>query len=378
MSRDEFVFILLGPERHAVSRSIDVTLPAWYPKTATAAAVAAAGFWYDPSQDIIYSQMNAWQRHVGYTWAYDVAIPAGSMIIDCEPIYFTGFGKHWMIELWKGQYGLETGAEIGVYYSMLQRMQEISEPSAIYPTTSRPEMRLYENPATSPDRFKFFHCGSPLDIRLFRLSFTLKKHGLKLFSRGPQNHWWLTGFKWGEFTRHTSHLSMDVTIGFPQLDGMPQALTHNMREEMDHMRHNFVHALKGLGYSPIEHGPCVSFQFNIPKTHQPSTRTSLEERMQANNELLVEKYLRLKAGLGLRNNDPNGFHLYDLQHAATPAVRDIMRNHSPPPMRHLGRKVTAHIPQHVMHDRGERHAEHDVFAFFHNKVWHNTHHPGSA
>ena len=37
------------------------------------------------------------------------------MIIDCEPICFMYGGKNWMIELWKGQYGLETGGEIGVY-----------------------------------------------------------------------------------------------------------------------------------------------------------------------------------------------------------------------------------------------------------------------
>lgn len=350
--------------------------PAWHPKTATAAAVFAAGFKYQHSQDIIYSRMHASQRHVGYTWAYDVASPMGSMIIDCEPIYFTGFGRNWMIELWKGQYGLETGAEIGVYNNVLPSKRAGSEPNPFEQSASNPEIRLYKG--ASPERFKFFHCASNLDIKLFKLSFTLKKHGRKLFSRGPQNHWWLTGFKWGEFTRYTSHLSMDVTIEFPQVVGMPQVVTHNIREEMDHMRHNFVRALQGLGYAPIEHGPFVSFQFNIPKTLQPPARTSLEGVMQANNELLVEEYLRLKERLGLRNNDPNGFHLSEVQRAVRPAVRDIVRNHRPPPVRHFGRKVAAHIPHHVMHSHGQRHAEHDVFAFFHNKVWHNTYHPGSA
>jgi len=355
--------------------------PAWDPKTATAHAVCAAGFRYDLSQDIIYSSMNAWQRHVGYTWAYDIATPSGSMIIDCEPIYFTGFGRHWMIELWKGQYGLETGAEIGVYNSLLPGGQDISESSAIYPNASNPEIKLYKNLGAKPERFKFFKCASNLDIQLFRLSFNLKKNGNKLFSRGPENHWWLTGFKWGEFTRYTSHLSMDVTIEFPQVGSipyMPQAAPNIVNKEMDHMRHDFAQALKGLGYSPIEHGPFVSFQFNSPKTHQPPTRTHLEGIMQANNEKLVEQYLRLKEGLGLRNNDPNGFVISNLQHAARPAVRDIVRNHTPPPVRHVGRKVAAHIPHHVMHNRGEHHPEHDVFAFFHNKVWHNTYRPGST
>ena len=34
-----------------------------------------------------------------------------SAIIDCEPIYFSYGGKRWLIELWKGQYALTTGAE---------------------------------------------------------------------------------------------------------------------------------------------------------------------------------------------------------------------------------------------------------------------------
>ena len=55
------------------------------------------------------------QRYFGYAYAYDAAALAMNAIIDCEPIFFDYAGKTWMIELWKGQYGLETGCEIGVY-----------------------------------------------------------------------------------------------------------------------------------------------------------------------------------------------------------------------------------------------------------------------
>lgn len=37
------------------------------------------------------------------------------MKIDCEPIYFQYDGRRWLIEFWKGQYGITTGAEVGVY-----------------------------------------------------------------------------------------------------------------------------------------------------------------------------------------------------------------------------------------------------------------------
>lgn len=85
------------------------------PRTVTANAVVAAGFNYDPGQDIIYSRMDAIQKKLGYCWKYDEGAAVISMIIDCEPICFTYGGAKWMIELWKGQYGIETGAEVGVY-----------------------------------------------------------------------------------------------------------------------------------------------------------------------------------------------------------------------------------------------------------------------
>jgi hypothetical protein len=59
--------------------------------------------------------MDALQRNFGYAYGYDFAALGMSFILDCEPIFFDYDGKHWMIELWKGQYGLESGCEIGVY-----------------------------------------------------------------------------------------------------------------------------------------------------------------------------------------------------------------------------------------------------------------------
>ena len=56
------------------------------------------------------------------------------------------------------------------------------------------------------------------------MHFTLKRDGKALFTRGPEKHWWLTGFKWGEFTRDTSRLTMDAEITFDD-SGMLTAFT---------------------------------------------------------------------------------------------------------------------------------------------------------
>ena len=89
---------------------------AWTPTSALARAVDSGGIPYDPDQDIIYSKMYPVQRQLGYAYGYDAAALLMGAVIDCEPIFFDYGGKTWMIELWKGQYGLETGCEIGVYY----------------------------------------------------------------------------------------------------------------------------------------------------------------------------------------------------------------------------------------------------------------------
>ena len=94
-------------------------------------------------QDIIFSRMNAWQRDFGYAYVYDFVAPATiNAIIDCEPFFFRYNNKDWMIELWKGQYGFETGAEIGVYVS--------KQPLLDYIIGYRPH---------DPDNAKFFDCA---------------------------------------------------------------------------------------------------------------------------------------------------------------------------------------------------------------------------
>ena len=81
------------------------------------------GFAYDHSQDIFISILHPWQRDYGYCRLYDEAAALFSMIVDCEPIYFEYRGKRWLIELWKGQYALTTGGEIGVYLTDLPDME---------------------------------------------------------------------------------------------------------------------------------------------------------------------------------------------------------------------------------------------------------------
>lgn len=209
------------------------------------------GFLYHPGQDIFYSTKNNWQRKFGYCQLYDEAATPLGIIFDCEPIYFEFHGKKWLIELWKGQYGIATGAEIGVY------------------NTKAPDLNI-------PGIFNgtFYECAKDPDCLPIRYS--LKKNGKTIFTR-KDTHWWLSGFKLGEFSS-PSELSMDIAITLKNKD----------------MCTAFIRALRKTGYKASEYKVrknTLSFIFSVPHSSQPFTRTPLAEQlMQQSNQNLCKLY----------------------------------------------------------------------------------------
>lgn len=192
-------------------------------------------FVYDETNDIICSSMYPWQREVGYCRFYDEAAPALNMIIDSEPIYFEYDNRRWLIEFWKGQYGMTTGGEIGIYVT---DMDDINIPG------------IFSGP--------FFKAVS--DKELLNMDFKLKICEKKLFQR-KDYHWWLTGFDVGVFS-NPRKLSMEIRIIFPNII----------------MKHAFLSGLKGAGYKEDEIKiikNTIYFDFNKPKSDQPRNRYKL-------------------------------------------------------------------------------------------------------
>jgi hypothetical protein len=209
------------------------------------------GFKYEPYQDVFFSIMNGWQRTFGYCWLYDEATAPLSMILDSEPITFEYDGYQWLIEFWKGQYGMTTGCEIGIYYTDEKR-QNI------------------------PGIFHGNFYYSIEDEDRINMSFALRKNGNLLFTRNGY-HWWLTGFKLGEFSK-PHELTMDI-----MLDLFDKAMVSA-----------FVESLKQAGYKKDEfvvRGLRVYIHFTRPHSAQPSTRTPFTEfLMQRNNANLCNNY----------------------------------------------------------------------------------------
>lgn len=186
------------------------------------------GYRYVPKEDLISSGMYPWQREMGFCRQYDEAGPAMFMVFDCEPIYFNYEGKRWLLELWKGQYGCTTGAEIGLYVN--ESAQENVSPQKL-----------------------FYSCASDED-RL-QMSFRLRKNSQIIMERS-ELHWWLTGFLVGEYST-PEELFMEVSIGFPNMD----------------MKKAFYRGALRAGYKAEEiygSGCSISLLFDKPRTQQPS------------------------------------------------------------------------------------------------------------
>lgn len=185
------------------------------------------GFCYLPSQDIISSRVDSWQRKFGYCSLYDKSALHFSMVFDCEPIYFNYNNRTWMIEFWKGQYGISLGGEIGIYCA-----DRIINP--------------WEYDRT------LFHSVS--DKELLPLSFTLCYKGSALFT-AKQPHWWLTGFCPGKFC-DPKNLVMHVSLSF----------------ESEKMMYSFLESLIQSGYLSCgisAHDKTVSFYISRPCSKQP-------------------------------------------------------------------------------------------------------------
>ncbi|MFV0344610.1 MAG: DUF4474 domain-containing protein [Anaerocolumna sp.] len=206
--------------------------------------LAPWGFAYYEPQDLFYSIKNGWQRNCGYCYLYDDGTVPLSMVIDCEPIYFEYAGKNWLIEFWKGQYGMATGCEIGVY------------------NTTDPVK--YNAAGTN---ITLYHAVE--DVDQLYMSCALRKKNTIILQRG-EVHWWVTAFKLAEFS-NPSELIMSAEV----------TLKDNT------MTDAFVAGMITAGYKASDlmiRGNSVAFNYDVPYAKQPASRTPvLEFIMQTNN-----------------------------------------------------------------------------------------------
>lgn len=166
----------------------------------TAAILNACGFEYDEEQGIYYSSVNPWQKNFGFNVIYDMTAPLAGMYYSTERIYFRYDNKDWMVQLWKGQYGITCGAEIGIY--------------------------------NKTDKIMQYDCVT--EEEFVTMGFKLYNQNQLLFERKPEAHWWMTGFKIMNIGVPIL-LDMDVTITLKDkamADAFEQGLKNANRDNL--------------------------------------------------------------------------------------------------------------------------------------------------
>ena len=210
---------------------------------------SAAGFSFNSEKSIFYSTRNAWQKKFGYCHFYDVAAPIFQMIIDTEPVRFSYNNKNYLLTFWKGQYGIVTGAEIGIY--------------------------------TNTNSFVFKNSlYMPNDEDMLDMGFTLYRNGKEVTNVNAK-HWWLAIFKIGLFS-NPKDLTMDIKLKFKN----------------EEMLNAFLEAFKKIGYKENEYNiedNIFYFTFKRPKTRKVWTRNiladSIRQKINKRNVKLYNKVL---------------------------------------------------------------------------------------
>lgn len=144
------------------------------------------GYRFHCDHGFFSSTVDAPQRRAGYAWLYDYMAPRFQMVFDSLPVYFDYRGRTWLIEFWKGQYGINTGAEIGIYHA-----------DHIIPESD------YKN--------AWFSCAE--NNEMLDCSFRLCRDGDECVCSCGR-HWWLTAFLVGSFSKPAC-LTMESCITFP-------------------------------------------------------------------------------------------------------------------------------------------------------------------
>lgn len=81
------------------------------------AKINLASYKYNPDGNFYYTDdKECWQKNFGFNEVYDTFAPVTMMYYDTVRTTFEYDGKEWMIQTWKGQYGVMfVGGEVGVY-----------------------------------------------------------------------------------------------------------------------------------------------------------------------------------------------------------------------------------------------------------------------
>lgn len=182
---------------------------------------------YSYVDDYYYTNdKEAWQYNFGFGKIYDIASPYILLEYDYIRVFFTYAGKDWMLQMWKGQYGMVFyGGEIGIY--------------------NRP------HDDDGINEWTFFNC--PAEEDWLNMEMTLWHQEIdgtwtREFTREYDKYWWCTGFKNGHLRQEepADELRLEGRITF-----LDEEMTHLVADGLRECGFKDASAKDGIGLDEI-------------------------------------------------------------------------------------------------------------------------------
>lgn len=228
---------------------------------------------YDPEGEYFYvDDLNSWQQQFGFNPLYDFGAGFTVMYYDTVRIKFSygtdekGRSKDYMLQLWKGQYGLMfIGSEIGFYE------------------------KDKDKPASNSAALEHYECATdhllPMEMVCYRYDANGKLN--PLFKSKYARHWWSTGFVPGVLKNflNRSELVVEARITFDD-DAMAKvvgdAFKANKFKEISPSQHDIhkpdTYYVSGsdviFTWRMIQHPKKVDILKNTTRTTTPPSTTA--------------------------------------------------------------------------------------------------------
>lgn len=179
--------------------------------------LAGTGFNFNLHESLVYATIDSWMREFGFCVFYDIA--ANSMPLLWHYITrrftFEYNGLEWMIQIWKGNYLITNGAEVGVYNR---------EPGSFG---------------------TFYNCAT--DDQLMEMTLQVYHGEDLLVNQDPQMHWWINGFQMSRRRYIPDSLTMKFSIVMPDeemlkafCESIDNHYLHDVSYEVDGLKINVV------------------------------------------------------------------------------------------------------------------------------------------
>lgn len=173
------------------------------------------GFDFNYADLTLYAIVNCWMRDFGFCVLYDIMANSMPAFFRYETRRFTFEydGLEWMIQMWKGNYLMTNGGEVGVY--------------------SRSKGSIGD----------FYECTD----KEYPMSMQISRGDKVLVDMPEQKHWWINGFNMSGTMYIPDSLTLSCTIEMPD-EEMLKAFCESIDS---HYRHDVTYTVEGLRVSVI-------------------------------------------------------------------------------------------------------------------------------